>query len=163
MSKTFERVEREPRVAAVPERRVRGGCKQLGQPGAQRVRDRDRLLRGLQPDVHVQPEDQLTLDRPLQRLDELLVALLLRYLLVLVARERMRAGGDHGNAARFRLLARATPQLAGLGDRLADRARGLRRDLDRRLEQLGLDALVALRRLAEHLRVARRQLEALAH
>ena len=42
-----------------------------GSQRPQRVRDRDRLLRGLEPDVDVQAEDQLPLGDPLHRLDQL--------------------------------------------------------------------------------------------
>jgi hypothetical protein len=149
------------RVAAVPERRVRGRGEELRQPRSQRARDCDRLRGRLEADVDVQAEDQLPLDRPPQRLGELGVPRLLRHVLVLVPRERMGAGREHGDAARLRFLARTTAQLPSLGDRLPNRPRRSRRHLDGRLQQLRLDPLVDPRRLAEHLGVPRRELEAL--
>src|SRR5205085_8924105 len=62
---------REPRVATVPERRVRRCGQQLREPRAETVRDRDRLVGRLEADMDVQAEDQLALDRPLESLDEL--------------------------------------------------------------------------------------------
>jgi hypothetical protein len=53
------------------------------------------------------------------RLDDVGIARLVTHLLMLVAREGMRTGGDHGYATRYRLLVCAAAQLAGLGHRIS--------------------------------------------
>ena len=97
----------------------------------------------LEADVHVQPEDQLALGDPLQRLDELGVARLVGDVLVLVARERVRAR-PRRSARRPRAAAsrELRAQAARLLDRLGDGRCTCGRDLDRRLQQLGLDPVV---------------------
>ena len=160
-----ERVEdlapgrRKARVAAEPVRRVRGEREQLGEPRAQRVRSVDRLVGALHADVDVKAEDQLALGHPLHRVDQVAVALLLGDVLVLVTRERVRAGrGDQGVP-----LPRRIAQPRAERTRLVDRRGGarvdVRRDLDRRLEELRLDPLVRARGLG-HLVEARDELVA---
>src|SRR5581483_8722517 len=120
---------REAGVAPVPERRVRRQREELRHPGPKRVRNRDCLLRGLEPDVHVEAEDQLALGDPLHRLDQLLVARLLGDVLVLVARERMRSRGSEADAELRRRVADPPAELARLLDCVTNGPRRLGRDL----------------------------------
>ena len=105
---------------------------------AQRVDDRNRLLRRPDADVHVDPEDLQPPRGPLHLLDQPQVALLRGDQLGLPVGERVRAGAHQAQAAAVGgghdLGQRAGQVRLGLRDRAADAGD----DLDGRLEQLVL-------------------------
>ena len=68
----------EARRLATPERRARRQGDELGEVPDQRVDDLDRLLRIVDRDVHVEPEDQLASRDVLHLVDEGAVAILAR-------------------------------------------------------------------------------------
>ena len=91
-------VRLQPGVASHPERRARRKRQQVRQEVAHLVHqiDHDRPIG--HADVHVQAEDQQRPRQLLQFLDDVVVADAGRDDLVFPARERMRAGGGHGEA-----------------------------------------------------------------
>ena len=146
-------------VAAVPEGRVGREREQLRQPGAERIRDPDRLVAGAHADVDVEAEDQLALGDPLHLLEQADVARRVGDVLVLVARERVRARGGDQRPALGGRVAEPGAKLARLLDRLGRVAADARRHLEHRLEELRLDPLVPGR--LGHLVEARDELVAL--
>src|SRR6185312_15413726 len=132
----------EPGRPRLPERRVDREGKELREIRAHAVRACDRLLRRVEADVHVQPEDELALGDPAHRLDEVDVALLESHLLVLVTREGMRARRGDDRVALGRHVAQTPAEALQLLHGLAHGRRDVGRHLDHGLEELRLDALL---------------------
>ena len=93
--------------------------------------------------MDVQAEDHLPLGDPLHLLEQPEVARLVGHLLVLVARERVRAGGGDERPLLGSGVAEPRAELSSLVERLADAAADGGRNLEHGLEELGLDPLVA--------------------
>ena len=118
----------------------------------QAVHHLDHLLRIVDRDVHVHPEDQLASRDVLQLVDELAVPVARRDALALEEAERVRAGAADPAALRPRELSDVAAQLRerphDVGRSPADR----RRHLEHGLHQLGVDLIlvVAVGRGREH-------------
>ena len=112
--------------------------------GEQPVDDLDRLLGIVDGDVHVHPEDELAPRDVLHLVDQRPVAVLRRDPLPLEEAERVRARRADPQALAVRDLGHVPAQLEQLAAHVARRVADGRRDLDHRLHQLGVDALLEL-------------------
>ena len=133
------RWECKPGVSPLPERAVGGKRQERRQVLKDAVADHDRLVAGIDSDMHVQTEGD---DPPrgfLQQIDQVEVAIERRDDLVLPARKRMSAAPEEPHAMAAGDLADDPDFLGeiamGIGDALAN----LGVDLDVALEKLGLD------------------------
>ena len=102
-------------------------------------------------DVHVHPEHELAARHVLQLLDEPAVAVARRDLLILRARERMRARARKPHAERLDGRGDAAPHGLQIAAQVVDVATDDRGDLERALHQLGVGAPVE-RPACEHVR-----------
>src|SRR3954469_7959397 len=132
----------QPGRLAAPERRVGRQREQQRHVDAHPVGDVDGLVGVVHPDVHVQPEDDLLAGHEAQRVDEVAVARAAGDPLVLPERERVRAGRADREVAAAGDLRDPAAQPAQLGARLAGVLARLRRDLEHRFVELGLDFLL---------------------
>jgi hypothetical protein len=135
---------RQAGLVRAPVRRVRADRLEDRHVHAHPVADVDRLLRVVHAHVDVQPVDDLLARDEAQRGDQLAVAGVGGDALLLPQGGRMRAGGADREAPRRcrvgHLAAQPAQVPAGLGDVLARRCR----DLQHRLQQLGLDLALTL-------------------
>jgi hypothetical protein len=115
------------------------------------VGDVDGLVGVVDPDVHVQPEDDLLAGDEAQRIDEVAVARAGGDPLVLPERERVRAGRADREAVARGQLRDPPAQPAQLGARLARIRARLGGDLEHRLVELGLDVAAAVRGILEEI------------
>ena len=127
--------------AGVPAFEVRGVRRQGehdGQPGDDRLHDPERSLGVRHPDVDVQAADTLPPRGRTRVLDELAVAIDGRDLLLRRNAGRIRTGGRDVVTVALGNLARCAPQLHQALDRFVRALARLRRELDDRCVQLGL-------------------------
>ena len=135
---------REARGLAAPEGRARREREQRAELGEQAVDDLDRLLGIVDRHVHVHPEDELAPGDVLHLVDQRPVAVLRRDALPLEEAERVRARRADPQALAVRDLGHVPAELEQLAAHVRRRAADGRRDLDHRLHQLGVDALLEL-------------------
>ncbi len=131
-------------VAPHPERRAGRQRQQVRQEVPRGVHDVDRRRLVRHGDVDVQPEDEQRARQLLQFLDDVLVPLTGRDDLIDPRRERVRAGGGHGQADAVGRRAQLRSDLQHLVLELADVLADVRADLHDRLVHLALH-LVAQR------------------
>ncbi len=134
----------EPSRLAAPERRARRQREERREVREQPVHDLDRLLRVVDRDVHVHPEDELAPRDVLQLVDQRAVAVLRGDPLALEEAERMRARGADARA----LLARDLGDVPAERRQPAHHVAGVvahgRRDLEHGLHELGVDPRLEL-------------------
>ena len=110
----------------------------------QRAEDRDGLVARLDADVHVHAPDHHVATPVLRAVDEAVVALLVRDLLVVPLAERMRAGAHEIGTERLGCSTHLVDELAHLGDGTADGVVHARDDLDGVEQQLRRDVRMVL-------------------
>ena len=121
---------------AAPERRARRHREQRRELGEQAVDDLDRLLRVVDRDVNVHPEDELAAGDVLHLVDQRPVAVIRRDALPLEEAERVRPGRADAHAALARDLGHVRAQLHELALDVSGVPAYGRRDLDHRLHEL---------------------------
>src|SRR5436309_237299 len=117
----------------------------MGQEVAGLIQDFDAMLPVRDCHVHVQPEDDQRPHHVLQLFLEHLVAVVVGDLLLLPARERMRAGAGDAHAFRLQQVGQRAAHVRQLVPRLVDVLAYGGSDLDNRLHHLPLDLLPELR------------------
>ena len=129
-------------VVAAPERRVGAEGEQDRHVHAHPVGDVDRLLGIVEPDVDVQPEDDLLARDEAQLVDEVAIARRGGDPLVLPARQRVRAGRADAQLLVLGDVVNLTSQRPQRGRGLAHVRARIGRDLEHGLHQFRLDLAV---------------------
>ena len=117
--------------------------------GRQRIEDRDHLLAVLDADVHVEPEDHQPPGRPLAPINEPQIPLLGCHPLLGPAGERVCADTGQLVAEVVAHGQELVESRTELSTHVADVRADVGVELDRRLDQLGLDTGVAVRLLED--------------